>query len=158
MYKNQDNQPILTISILISNNYDNVKRCLESVKPLLKAVPSELILTDTGVEPELRKLLEQYTGNIIDFTWCRDFSAARNVGLKQAKGQWFLYIDDDEWFEDITAIAEFLQSREALNYNVACYIQRNYEDREGKKYIDHVVDRILRINPKLHFQHRLHEE
>ncbi len=157
MYKNQDNQPILTISILISNNYDNVKRCLESVKPLLKAVPSELILTDTGVEPELRKLLEQYTGNIIDFTWCRDFSAARNVGLKQAKGQWFLYIDDDEWFEDITAIAEFLQSREALNYNVACYIQRNYEDREGKKYIDHVVDRILRINPKLHFEHRVHE-
>ena len=157
MYKNQDNQPILTISILISNNYDNVKRCLESVKPLLKAVPSELILTDTGVEPELRKLLEQYTDNIIDFTWCRDFSAARNVGLKQAKGQWFLYIDDDEWFEDITAIAEFLQSREALNYNVACYIQRNYEDREGKKYIDHVVDRILRINPKLHFEHRVHE-
>ena len=157
MYKNQENQPILTISILISNNYKNVERCLESVKPLLEAVPSELILTDTGVGPNLRKLLEQYTDHIIDFTWCQDFSAARNVGLKQARGQWFLYIDDDEWFEDATAIGEFVQSREAANYNVACYIQRNYEDKEGKKYIDHRVDRILRINPKLHFEHRVHE-
>ena len=157
MYKNQENQPILTISILISNNYKNVERCLESVKPLLEAVPSELILTDTGVEPDLRKLLEQYTDHIIDFAWCQDFSAARNVGLKQARGQWFLYIDDDEWFEDATAIGDFVKSKEADNYNVACYIQRNYKDKEGKKYIDHRVDRILRINPKLHFEHRVHE-
>lgn len=157
MYKNQANQPILTISILISNNFDNVKRCLESVEPLLEAVPSELILTDTGVEPRLRKLLEHYTDHIIDFVWCQDFSAARNIGLKQARGQWFLYIDDDEWFEDVTAIADFVQSKEAVNYNVACYVQRNYQDRKGEKYIDHTVDRILRINPKLHFEHRVHE-
>ena len=45
----KDKQIVLTISILISNNYDNVKRCLDSVKSLLSAVPSELILTDTGV-------------------------------------------------------------------------------------------------------------
>lgn len=92
---------ILTVSILISNHYDRVKRCLESVKPLLDAMPSELILTDTGCNQELRDLLEEYTDHIIDFAWCQDFSAARNVGLQKAKGEWFLYIDDDEWFEDV---------------------------------------------------------
>lgn len=157
MIEKIENQPILTISILISNNYDNVKRCLESVKPLLNSLPSELILTDTGVEPRLRKLLEEYTDHIIDFLWCQDFSAARNVGLKEAKGQWFLYIDDDEWYEDTTDISHFLQSEEANDYNVACYIQRNYLEFDGKQYVDNVVDRILRINPDLHFEHRIHE-
>lgn len=157
MNKRMTEQPILTISILISNHYDNVKRCLESVQPLLEMVPSELILTDTGVDPELRRLLENYTDNIIDFAWCQDFSTARNVGLKEAKGQWFLYIDDDEWFEDTTAIADFLQSGEERQYNVACYIQRNYLDFDGNSYTDHIVDRILRVHPQLHFEHRIHE-
>ena len=107
----KDEQLVLTVSILISNNYDNVKQCLDSVKPLLTAVPSELILTDTGVDDELRDLLEEYTDKIIDFKWCDDFSAARNAGLRKAKGQWFLYIDDDEWFEDTTAISEFYQTK-----------------------------------------------
>lgn len=157
MHKENDMQPILSISILISNHYENVKRCLESIRPLLDTIPSELILTDTGVEAELRQLMEQYTDHIIDFAWCQDFSAARNVGLKEAKGQWFLYIDDDEWFENTEAIATFLQSQEADEYNIACYIQRNYIDFGGEKYADHTVDRILRINPKLHFEHRVHE-
>lgn len=153
----KDKQIVLTISILISNNYDNVKRCLDSVKPLLSVVPSELILTDTGVTEKLRKLLEEYTDNIIDFKWCDDFSAARNEGLHKARGQWFLYIDDDEWFEDTTAISDFLMSGEEKNYNVACYVQRNYTEKSGREYRDAVVDRILRINPKLHFEHRVHE-
>lgn len=105
-------KPILTISILISNNYDNVKRCIESIQPLMKAVDSELILTDTGVDAELRDFLTQYTSHIIDFEWCNDFSAARNVGLRESQGEWFLYLDDDEWFEDTQDISDFLLSAE----------------------------------------------
>lgn len=151
------NKPILSISILISNHYENVKRCLDSLRPLMVAVPSELILTDTGVDERVRGLLEQYTDHIIDYTWCQDFSAARNVGLREAKGQWFLYIDDDEWFEDTKAISDFLNSQEESSYNVAFYTQRNYLDFGGEQYIDHKVDRLLRINPQLHFEHRVHE-
>ena len=39
---------LLTISILISNRLDTVRKCLDSIKPLLEQVPSELILVDTG--------------------------------------------------------------------------------------------------------------
>lgn len=157
MNNNETPEVLLTISILISNNYDNVKRCLESVKPLLDNIESELILTDTGVDKRLRMLLEQYTSNIIDFKWCQDFSAARNVGLKAARGQWFLYIDDDEWFENTAPIVDFIKSDMAEKYNVACYTQRNYLEKTGQRYSDNIVDRILRINPKLHFEHRVHE-
>ena len=160
-------QPILTISILISNNYDNVKRCLDSIQDLLKALPSELILTDTGCGPEVREVIEKYTDHIIDFAWCKDFSAARNAGLKQAKGQWFMYLDDDEWFEDTRDIEQFFLSGEAEKYNVAYYTQRNYihpyDDQYYKhkiseiSYKDHYVDRVIRRVPGLHFEHRIHE-
>ena len=43
-------QPLLTISILISNKKEYVKNCLDSVKLLLNELDAELILTDTGCE------------------------------------------------------------------------------------------------------------
>lgn len=150
-------QPKLTISVLISRNYDGVKKCLNSVRPIIDKVPSELILTDTGCGDEVRELIEGYSDHIIDFEWIKDFSAARNAGLKEAKGEWFLFVDDDEWFEDVAEIVEFFNSNECDKYNVACYIQRNYRDWDGKEYIDHNVDRIIRITPELHFEHRVHE-
>lgn len=151
------NNPKLTISILISRNYDGVKRCLDSVMPIMDKVPSELILTDTGCGKKVRELIEGYSDHIIDFEWVKDFSAARNVGLKEAKGEWFLYIDDDEWFDDVIELVKFFNSGECDRYNVAAYIQRNYLDAYGKTYGDHNVDRILRIVPDLHFEHRIHE-
>lgn len=162
--------PILTISIMISGEINNVKKCLDSVKPLMEIVPSELILTDTGCKTEVRNLIEQYTDHIIDFVWCKDFSAARNAGLMEAKGKWFLYVDDDEWFENTDEIAKFLLSKDSEKYNVAYYTQRNYLSPEAGKdeseliktvksaqYVDHYVDRIIRITPELHFEHRVHE-
>lgn len=147
----------LTISVLISGNKENVTRCLQSLNHLMQEVPSELILTDTGCSPEVRDLIENYTDHIINFTWCQDFSAARNVGLQEARGQWFLYLDDDEWFENTEAIENFLLSEQCDEYQVAFYKQRNYLDMEGKTYLDHNVDRLIRIQPGLHFERRIHE-
>lgn len=147
----------LSISILVSRNYEGVKRCLDSLQPILNQVSSELILTDTGCGEEVRGLIEQYTDNIIDFEWIKDFSAARNVGLKAAKGEWFMYMDDDEWFEDVTEIVDFFNSRECDRYNIATYVIRNYLDMNGDKYGEQNADRIIKITPELHFEHRIHE-
>ena len=50
------NQILLTISILISNRPDTVRKCLDSIQPLLKKVPSELILVDTGCGESSRNI------------------------------------------------------------------------------------------------------
>lgn len=149
--------PILSISILVSGKYENVKRCLDSIQPILKQVSSELILTDTGCSSNVRKLIEEYTDNIIDFEWIQDFSAARNAGLRLAKGEWFMYMDDDEWFEDPSDIIDFLLSDEQKEYDVAMYYQRNYNDESMSRYLDYGVDRIIRRVDGLHFENRIHE-
>lgn len=148
---------ILTISIIISNNLSNVKKCLNSIKPILDSLPSELILTDTGCDKETREVIESYTNNIIDFKWCNDFSAARNVGLAKARGQWFMWIDDDEWFEDVDDIIHFFKSGEYKEYDVALYYQRNYMNLEGTYYEDNMVLRMVRLKAEMHFEYSIHE-
>ncbi len=148
----------LTISLLASNRIATLERCLDSLTPLLRQVPAELIVVFTGTDERIRQVAERYTDQIIPFTWCNDFSAARNIGLKQAKGEWFLYLDDDEWFDDVTEICEFFRSGEYRQYQFAGYIQRNYLNWEGSRYADTIVYRMARKTPQLHFENPIHEE
>lgn len=147
----------LTISILASNRKDTLPKCLESLRPLLNQVPSELIITDTGCDEELLEYIRQYTDKIVKFQWCNDFAVARNVGLKMAKGQWFMYIDDDEWFEDVTELVEFFNSGEEKAYATASYVVRNYRTLLGDTYNESFAGRLFRIRPGLEFVGKIHE-
>ena len=148
----------LSISLLASNRAASLERCLDSLRPLLMQVPSELIVVYTGTEERVREIASRYTDKILPFTWCDNFSAARNVGLWAAKGEWFLYIDDDEWFEDVTEIRDFFLSGEYRHYGSACYKQKNYKDWDGVEYSDYHAFRMSRIVPGLAFQNTVHEE
>lgn len=148
----------LTVSLLASNRIATLERCLDSLKPLLMQVPAELIVVFTGTDERVRQTAERYTDQIIPFTWCNDFSAARDIGLKHAKGEWFLYLDDDEWFDDVTEICEFFQNGENQRYHFAAYVQRNYLNWEGSKHTDTIVYRMARRSEKLHFENPIHEE
>lgn len=150
-------QIILTISLLISNRPDTVRKCLDSLKPLRDSISSELILVDTGCGEEVRGIIQEYNARIIDFQWCRDFSKARNAGLEKAKGEWFLYLDDDEWFEDVTEIVRFFQSGEYRFYGVGLYTQRNYMLLDGSEYTELLVARMVRLEPDIKFIYKVHE-
>ena len=132
-------QTLLTISILVSGRAETTERCLESLRPIMDSISTELILVDTGCGDILKHKLEKYATKIIPFTWCNDFSKARNVGLKEATGQWFLYLDDDEWFVDSEDLIAF------------------FKNGGYQKYTDTRVGRMVRITPELHFQSKIHE-
>nr|WP_300842095.1 glycosyltransferase [uncultured Acetatifactor sp.] len=148
---------LLTISLLISNRPATVRKCLDSIKPILEQVPSELILTDTGCGEQVRSIIEEYTDHIIDFEWCNDFSKARNAGLRQAKGKWFMFLDDDEWFEDVTEFIEFFNSGEYKKYGLGAYIQRNYLADGSNVFTDLPVGRMIRLEPDIKFVYSIHE-
>ena len=147
----------LSISLLVSDRMETLDRCLASLKPLLRELDSELIIVYTGKKNETLELSKQYTSHIIPFTWCNDFSKARNAGLAQAKGEWFLYLDDDEWFEDTEEVIRFFKSGEDRQYQSAEYIQRNYLDWEGTSYSDAYVGRMCRRVRETRFIYPIHE-
>lgn len=152
----KDSSILLSISMLISGRPE-MEKSLESLRKLTEAIPCEIILVDTGCSPQYRALAEQYTDQIYDFTWCGDFAAARNVGLHSSKGEWFLYLDDDEWFEDPQEIIEFFRSGEYKQYNSAAYMVRNYYNRKGTVYEDVPVFRMVKRTPEISFQGKIHE-
>lgn len=151
-----DGSILLSISMLISGR-EEMKKSLDSLHYFTEAFPCEIILVDTGCSPEYRTLAEQYTDKIYDFEWYDDFAAARNVGLRAAKGQWFLYLDDDEWFENPQEIIDFFKSGEYEHYNSAGYIVRNYFDRQGIVYEDIPVSRMLKREEGTVFRGKIHE-
>ena len=147
----------LTISLLVSGREDTTEKCLDSLKPLMEQVDSELILVDTGCDEKLKQSLTKYTDRIVPFAWCDDFAKARNAGLELAVGEWFMYMDDDEWFEDVTPIIRFFQSGRCDEYDQAVYKVRNYNDYEGTSYTDEWVSRLIRVEEDTCFSGKVHE-
>lgn len=148
---------VLSIALLVSNRKDTIRQCLDSLTPIREAIPSQLILVDTGCDADLRALLEEYGDVVADFTWCNDFSKARNETLKYATGEWYLYLDDDEWFVDSQELIDFFVSGEYKNYGRASYIQRNFLDMEATQYTDSWVSRMTKLHPDTHFESKIHE-
>lgn len=150
-------KPLLSISLLTSDRKDTIRKCLDSLQPLRDAVNSELIIVDTGCDEEMLQIIGEYTNKIVHFAWCDDFAKARNAGLKQAQGKWFMYIDDDEWLEDTAPIADFFQSGEYKNCTFARYMIRNYSDFSGKVYYTSWSTRLFRLETVTRFKGRVHE-
>ena len=150
------NRVILSISILISGQ-KNMDKCLASLQYFRDALPCEIILVDTGCNREQRKLAERYADKILDFSWCDDFAAARNIGLKASTGEWFLYLDDDEWFENPVQIIKFFTSGEYQAYNSATYLVRNYLNEQGTIYEDVKVGRMVKRESGTAFHGKIHE-
>lgn len=145
-YFSLSSEPVLTISVLVSNRIHTIRKCMESLQKLRKTVPCELLVVDTVGEKDSDGSLviaREYADRVIPFAWENDFSVARNAGLQQAKGSWFLYLDDDEWFESTEEIQKFFTSGEYLQYNSAAYQIRNYVDREGTSYNAVTVHRMV---------------
>lgn len=149
---------VLSIGMLVSNHIQYIEKCMEGLKPLLEAVPSELIILDT-VGPEKTDgsidVCRKYTDKIYRFEWCDDFSAARNELLKHSTGEWFMYQDDDEWFENVTEFIEFFNGEDRHKYNSGFYFTKDYlKNGESAKAI---AGRMIRRRPDTCFVGRVHE-
>lgn len=147
---------LLSVSMLISGR-DEMEKSLKSLLYFKNAFPTEIILVDTGCNADQRALAEKYADKIINFTWCNDFSAARNAGLKEAHGEWFMFLDDDEWFDNPQEIIHFFQSGEYRNYNSASYVIRNYLNPEGTSYVTSYPSRMVRRQKNTTFIGKVHE-
>lgn len=148
---------LLTIGVPVSNQIKTIDRCLSHIKPLLDEIDSELLVIDTGSTDGTVEICRQYGARIVNFPWCNNMSAARNTGIYNAKGMWYMSIDDDEWFEDVSEIIDFFKSGKYTEYNIASYIQRNYTYLSGKTYSDVAACRLVQITPESHFEGRIHD-
>ncbi|MCR5153607.1 MAG: glycosyltransferase [Lachnospiraceae bacterium] len=153
-----ESKVLLTVGILVSNRIKYIEKCMESIKPLLSTGFCELVAVDTLKEEEINEAAEtvkKYTDKVYKFPWCKDFSAARNVCLEHAEGEWFLYFDDDEVFGDLTELVNFFTSGEYKNYGSGFYNIHNL-NKDGS-YSSAVMGRMVRRTRNTRFVGKVHE-
>lgn len=148
---------LLTIGVPVSNQIETIERCLSHVKPLLDELDAELVVIDTGSTDGTVDVCKSYGARIVVYPWCDNMSAVRNAGIYHAKGEWYLSIDDDEWFENVDDILRFFKSGMYRKCDTATYIQRSYQILSGEIYHDNHTLRMARITPELHFEGRIHD-
>ena len=93
-------QPDISVIIPAFNRAHTLPKALDSVlSQTLK--PREIIVVDDGSTDETNAVLADYPGLCIISQDNRGVSAARNVGIEKAGGEWLAFLDsDDEWLKE----------------------------------------------------------
>lgn len=156
--KAREGQLCLSIGMIVKNEEAILEECLQALEPLRRAVPSELIIADTGSTDRTMEIAEKYADTLFQIPWSGDFGAARNETLDRAQGEWFFYIDADEVLDaDCEALIHLLQSEEAKKYQTISMIRYEYADSTRKEFTTTYYMRIHRRIPGNRFARKIHE-
>lgn len=128
----------------------NEQRFLPGCLRSLRGLVDEVIVVDTGSIDDTAHIATEAGAKLFHHVWEYDFSAARNVALSAASGDWLLYLDADERltlpdggrvcdYLDPAAIAGFVRFRPKTGYT---------RYREW---------RLFRRDPRIRFAGKIHE-
>lgn len=133
---------MLSVCLIVKNEIDVLKRCIDSVKTKLNDVVDDIVIIDTGSDDGTIDLIKSLDCRLYHFKWCNDFAAARNYSLSIAKNEWVLVLDADEFVVDveITNIDEMLNNNKNAIFEINIV---NYGDFEGGSYSVSKVPRIF---------------
>ena len=99
----------ISLCMIVKNEEAVLERCLDSVKDLM----DEIIIVDTGSTDRTKEIARRYTGQIYDFKWIHDFSAARNFAFSKASCEYIYTADADEVLDGAN-FAKFKELKETL--------------------------------------------
>lgn len=152
----------LSIALIVKNEINHLRRCLETLQPLRETLSCQLIITDTGSTDGTKEVAQEFADVYLEFDWCDDFAKARNTGVDVAEGRWFFFLDADNTLdESLLNIAHFLkQPKVDLQYGAASILIRNYTDTPDNlsQYYDFPQAALVNFtNGKRYFRDAVHE-
>ncbi len=83
---------MISLCMITRNESHCLARCLRSVRPVVE----EIVVVDTGSVDRTVEIARELGARVYGFQWCDDFSAARNLALAKARGEWVFSLDADE--------------------------------------------------------------
>ena len=97
--------PLISVIVPIYNVERYVRKCLDSlVAQTMKQI--EIICIDDGSTDRSGQIAEEYVGihegvlfRVIH-TENQGLSAARNRGIDEARSQWIMFVDSDDWVDE----------------------------------------------------------
>lgn len=139
--------------MIVKNEDKNLDICLRSVRDYF----DEIVIVDTGSSDKTKEIALKYTDKIYDFTWCDDFSKARNYSVSKSKYDWVLILDADEVVTgvDCELLPRFVNEKK--DYVGRIRRISAFQDSSGvKRYFE----RVNRLFNKKNYEYsgRIHEQ
>lgn len=136
---------MISAIIITKNEEGKIKTCLESIKWV-----DEIIVIDNGSTDNTIEIVKKYTNRIISME-DQDFSALRNRGMEEAKGEWALFIDSDERVLD-SLKNEIETITIDSNFSAYAISRRNVIFGNEVKYGPFYPDWVVRLLKKKNFE------
>src|SRR4051794_35424546 len=145
----------VSLCMIVRDEEQNLADCLRPVAELF----DEIVIVDTGSRDATRQVARQFTDRVVEFTWCEDFSAARNESLKHATGDWIFWLDADDRVrpEQVAPLRDLIAQ---LDHRPRALMMEILVPPSGPNEEAQLVShaRLFRRHPKLHWRGRVHEQ
>ncbi len=142
----------LSVCLIVKNESKSIDRILTCASKFA----DEIIVVDTGSTDNTVALAKKYTDKVYPFTWVHDFSAARNYSFSLAKGDYIMWLDADDYIDDLN-IYKLLTLKNHLTYE--CYMLKYFYafDEYDKPTLYFYRERIVKRSAKPVWVDAIHE-
>lgn len=131
--------PLVSVIVPVYNKRNTIRKCIESI---LKQTYSniEVIIVDDGSTDNSLEIC--YEIQSLNGSLCvlhqenKGVSAARNYGLKNASGEFIMFVDSDDWLEN--NILQYMINEITLNTDIICCCCNAVNNE--KKVINHFFE------------------
>ncbi len=146
----------ISACVIAKNEENTIERCLRSLKDIV----NEMIVIDTGSTDETVAIAKRLGAKVHFYQWNHDFAAARNYALKQAKGDWIIFLDADEYIrgdktKNVRPVIEQINGNRTIE-SVICLME-NTEGFNGRLRGCNPTIRIFRNSRLIRYEGRIHE-
>lgn len=145
-------RPTLGLALIVKNEAENLPRLFESFEGCF----DQIVVTDTGSTDETVEVAKKLGAHVTHFTWCDDFSAARNASFEPMTTDYVMWLDADDVLE---AKDDFLTWRDHImhlaDFWVANYIYA--ETSDGKPMCTFIRERVVKRSQGFKWRYFVHE-
>lgn len=146
-YTGQTERPALSICMIVKNEEANLKRCLDSLLPLIHEPWCELVVMDTGSTDRTVDVAADYTPHVHkrEFVpW--SFSDARNACAEYAKGERIMVMDADEVLlpDSLYILEDVILNPKYDDINTVFFNIRSYVSADLQQYTEMMQPRVFR--------------
>lgn len=143
---------------IVKNEENNIVRWLANMQEIV----DEIIVVDTGSTDRTVQILHGAGVKPYHFAWCNDFAAAKNYAIQQATGDWIVFLDADEYFDE-ASLHCFRQEMAKYHRNkkigaIMCQLVNIDLDKHNKIIGTILQVRIFRNAKDIYYKNAVHEQ
>lgn len=154
--------PLLSIIIPVYNSQNYIKKCLDSlIKQEISTEIYEIILVNDCSTDNSKQIILEYKNKYSNIIYLehdvnKRQGAARNTGIKHAKGQYIMFIDSDDYIDE-NSLSELFKNLDNKNELIFISVKEFNENGEvkiisQKKMFSGIKDGVFIIKNDINFR------